>query len=844
MKLPLNFILMILTAMTLTACVAGQPPPAQDNDPDIPPLLLLTDEQQAYQLGPHVAMLEDAEKRWSIEDVASPEFAQHFVPSEVDELNIGAVDSAYWVRIQLHNNSQRSEWWLEHTDPGISYLDFYTPRPDGPGFKHTQTGLLRPYTPQDISTLSYVLSLSIPPQSTQTLFVRYEHTRARGLPLHLWSPAAYVNHNQLVIWRMVSLVTINLLIFIGLVLLWSWFRLKILLYLLLTMFAILVNITIEQGIGRQYLWPNLNLGVWNLYLINVGGALIILFGVKFTMQFLDTKQKFPKWHKILQALIILSLLVLVQIPFVADHIVNPQLTALYLLTLPLIFVFGFWAWNQNFQRNLNSIFTSLLLVIFLIAAITGVIGSNGVFPFLQTEQLRFLSNLLFISLLVIFISYNIYNAFKKREEAQHQQKESALALQKANEELEQRVLDRTQKLSILYDVTSIASKGLNSRTTIDQCLDRVVTDMNSNFGVIHMVDDTGQILRLASSLGISSETLTKIGEIPVGKGLTGQVLQQGEVLIVSNAAKDPRKLPVAGLDDLQSYVGVPIRASGAILGVLGVARLRGQPMFDAREIDLLESVANQVGVVVESAILRENTERAVVLEERQRLARELHDSVTQSLHSANLIAGALPLKWAKDPEEGKLGLEHIQRFAKGALAEMRMLLLELYPKALEEQDLHFLLRELADAMMAQTRVIITVSVSREWELPHDVKIAFYRIAQEALNNAVKHADARKIRIDLRYPNALPKPSDRLQTVLGIMDDGHGFDNEDIQLTGLGISIMHERAREINAALSITSQPDLGTEVLVVWPDAGKHKLNSSDHKPGGHQRELVDGDEP
>jgi signal transduction histidine kinase len=202
--------------------------------------------------------------------------------------------------------------------------------------------------------------------------------------------------------------------------------------------------------------------------------------------------------------------------------------------------------------------------------------------------------------------------------------------------------------------------------------------------------------------------------------------------------------------------------------------------------------------------------------ERQRLARELHDSVTQSLHSASLIAETVQRKWEEDPEEGRRGLEHLQQFTKGALAEMRTLLLELNPEALETQELPVLLRQLAQATMARTRTSVTVTFAGECTVPADVKVALYRIAQEALNNVVKHAAARRVRVNLDCPEARPGELDGAQTVLSIKDDGCGFDPEGAQSAGLGIGIMHERARDVGATLSITSRPDLGTEVVVEW----------------------------
>lgn len=240
-------------------------------------------------------------------------------------------------------------------------------------------------------------------------------------------------------------------------------------------------------------------------------------------------------------------------------------------------------------------------------------------------------------------------------------------------------------------------------------------------------------------------------------------------------------------------------------------RVTSQPMTEEGRVAGLQGVLTDI---TERKMVEEQLENAAITAERQRLARELHDSVTQSLHSANLIADTLPLKWEEDPDEGKRGLQLLQRFTQGALAEMRTLLLELNPKALEIQELRVLLRQLADATMAQTRAIVTTTIAGECTVPTAVKVALYRITQEALNNAVKHAGARLIRVGWQCP----EERDGTHILLSIRDDGRGFDPEGTPPTGLGIGIMRDRAREINATLTITSQPGQGTEVLIEWQD--------------------------
>jgi len=239
-------------------------------------------------------------------------------------------------------------------------------------------------------------------------------------------------------------------------------------------------------------------------------------------------------------------------------------------------------------------------------------------------------------------------------------------------------------------------------------------------------------------------------------------------------------------------------------------RVSSQPIVEAGRVIGLQGVLTDI---TERKRAEEQLEEVAAAAERNRLAAELHDSVTQGLYSASLIAESLPLVWEEDREEARRGLKHLRRFNQGALAEMRTLLLELRPTALVEQELPVLLRQLADATKAQTRTVVTTTVVGDCSVPTEIKVALYRIAQEALNNMVKHAGARQARVNLH--------GDGAQITLRVSDDGCGFDPEDTHFDGMGshgmgIAIMRDRARDIDATLSITSQPDLGTEVLAEW----------------------------
>ena len=198
------------------------------------------------------------------------------------------------------------------------------------------------------------------------------------------------------------------------------------------------------------------------------------------------------------------------------------------------------------------------------------------------------------------------------------------------------------------------------------------------------------------------------------------------------------------------------------------------------------------------------------VEERQRLSRDLHDAVSQTLFSANIIAEALPRLWERDPESVRRRLPQLHRLTSGALAEMRTLLLELRPNALVDVELSELLQQAVDAFSGRSRTVASLTLAGQRPLPEAVQIALYRIAQEALNNVAKHARATEVRIHLQME------TDRVE--LSIRDDGQGFEPDQVPPAAWGSKSCSERARAVGAKLQITSRPGEGTEVVVVWTE--------------------------
>ena len=261
------------------------------------------------------------------------------------------------------------------------------------------------------------------------------------------------------------------------------------------------------------------------------------------------------------------------------------------------------------------------------------------------------------------------------------------------------------------------------------------------------------------------------------------------------------------LDGMQSWMWVPLAVRGRIIGGVGIAATP-KNYFTTHQADLALSVANQAAITMINAELNLRAQTVAVLEERQRLARELHDAVNQSLFSAGLIAEVLPRLWERDQKEARRAIEDLRRLTRGAQAEMRALLAELRPSTLIDSKLDDLLSLLGNSLTGRVNIPVLVTVTGEFSLPSEVQIAFYRVCQEALNNVAKHTKASQVEVNLI------QKGDEIS--LTVRDDGQGFDLNQNLSGHYGLSMMHERAKAVGATLFITSQPGCGTELTLQW----------------------------
>ncbi|MBV9171952.1 MAG: GAF domain-containing sensor histidine kinase [Chloroflexi bacterium] len=388
---------------------------------------------------------------------------------------------------------------------------------------------------------------------------------------------------------------------------------------------------------------------------------------------------------------------------------------------------------------------------------------------------------------------------------------------------------------------------VNSGRALDEILTSVLAEavqlLGCTAGVLYMADgeQDSPWLTTRASYGVALE------EVPtrqrIGSPISGLAVSHRRAAacpdLLAGLEIPPDQRPVVVLEDTPNYIrcvkvvdefdtpeslarirhvaehhgailSVPLIVRDSVYGALTMFYPLPRE-FGGDEIRLTLAFADQAALAIENARLHEQAQQAAAQEERNRLARELHDAVTQTLFSASLIADVLPTLSEHQPEELAPRLEDLRRLTRGALAEMRTLLFELRPTALKETPLADLLRQLVEASMARDAVNNRLTVQGEARtIPTDVKVALYRLAQEALNNISKHARARNAEVRLVWA--------REHLCLEIADDGRGFDPAAIPPGHLGIGFMNERAAAISASLRIDTARDTGTTVTIRWPD--------------------------
>jgi signal transduction histidine kinase len=352
--------------------------------------------------------------------------------------------------------------------------------------------------------------------------------------------------------------------------------------------------------------------------------------------------------------------------------------------------------------------------------------------------------------------------------------------------------------------------ALGDAPDLNTVLERIVRaarrQASARYGAIGVPDGRGGFARFVTS-GISERLAATIGELPRTHGVLGALLEEGPILL-DDIRRHPRfSYYPAHHPTLTDFLGVPIKHRGTVLGNLFVSgHLSGH--FTKTDARRLETLAAYAGVAIANAELYAQSQRLAVVEERNRVARELHDAATQTLFSLVLAARAAALS-TRD-EQARAAILGFEQRTTSALQELRGLVHALRPKSLERDGLAATLSDHAEALRTSGARVV-VDAAEGVRLPLESEHALLRIAQEALHNAMRHAPGSSIRVTLR--------TGARTVTLRVHDDGPGFDLAALPRTrrGIGLATMRERAQEIGARLDIRALPGAGTTVTVSVP---------------------------
>jgi signal transduction histidine kinase len=370
----------------------------------------------------------------------------------------------------------------------------------------------------------------------------------------------------------------------------------------------------------------------------------------------------------------------------------------------------------------------------------------------------------------------------------------------------------TSALDAMSDAVLAIAAELSVEAVLQRLVDSARTLAGARYAAIGVPDGEGAFDCFITS-GMSDELVAAMGPLPRTHGMLGAMLEADRPHRTPDIRQDPRFRgwwPRAH-PRMRSFLGVPIVARGGIIGAFYLTDKVGEDEFDSDDQHLIEMLAAHAAIAIENARLYERSRELTVVEERNRVARELHDSVTQNLFGVVLAAESAATLLERDPATAKVQLARVQELARAGMEELRSLIFELRPAALADEGLAATLRKHVAVLRRVHDQDIALQVAGAPRLngTHDGDV--FRIAQEAVNNALHHAQARRIDVGLDARNGT--------LVLTVADDGVGFDPAAPAVRGrrLGLTSMEERARALGGALTIDSAPGGGTKVRLEVP---------------------------
>jgi len=371
--------------------------------------------------------------------------------------------------------------------------------------------------------------------------------------------------------------------------------------------------------------------------------------------------------------------------------------------------------------------------------------------------------------------------------------------------------DRTAlRLASLQHITAALARSLTYTQVSETCLQQSLPSIGAYQGVIYLLSIDGSTLHPRGAYGFAEDALPLLSLPVTAFALFMDVLDDESAVwmhsLTDYGERYPGALRLPG-DDSQAFASLPLLVNEQPIGILNYGFVQPQAFTDEDQA-FMQAVAQQCAGAFERVRLSDLAHELGAMQERARLARDLHDGVKQSLFAATLMSEALPRLWERDPDRARQQLTQVIALNRGALAEMQGLLLEMHPESILRTGLSSLMRQLIESVQGHSEISgELVLEGDEPSLPADVHIAFYRVAQESVNNISKHSRATQFTIQMfNEPDLL---------TLSIRDNGTGFDQAGSS-AGMGMGTMHERAEAIHARLQITSSVGMGTEVKLLW----------------------------
>jgi signal transduction histidine kinase len=390
-------------------------------------------------------------------------------------------------------------------------------------------------------------------------------------------------------------------------------------------------------------------------------------------------------------------------------------------------------------------------------------------------------------------------------------------------DMPQRLLDRVRRDDTVASMQRGALESMSeavlaiaAEREVEPVLRRLVHSARelaeARYAALGIPDGEGAFAQFITA-GMSDELIAAMGPLPRTHGLLGAMLESPESYRTADIRQDPRFRgwwPRAH-PQMRSFLGVPIVARGSVIAAFYATDKEGADEFSGEDQRLIEMLAAHAAVAIENARLLERSRELSIVEERNRLARELHDAVSQKLFGLVLGAESAGTLLDRDPAAAAEQLARLGELAQEALGELRGLVFELRPASLEDEGLAATLRKQVDVLERVHGRAIELRIAGSANCAPEAEAEVLRVAQEALNNALRHAEAERIELRMESRDG--------RLIVTVADDGIGFDPGDrgLRARRLGLTSMEERARGLGGTLNVVSRPGEGTTVTLEVP---------------------------